>query len=79
MSKKKKHPGVTGDESQESAVASYNLNLVPQIKWWNNNLTGVTFVAFVCVFRQQLTSFTIRLSQQLQHTRSGVESRVKGG
>lgn len=28
--------------------------LVIQIKWWNTNLTGgVTFVDFVCVYRQQ--------------------------
>lgn len=53
---KKKHPGVTGDASQESAVASYYSNLLPQIKWRNNNLTEEShWVAFVCVYRQQLT------------------------
>lgn len=53
---------------------------------WNLNLTGgVAFAAFVGVNRQELPSFTIRLSQQLHNDNSYrrttrcFEFQVKGG
>lgn len=52
--------------SQESAVASYHANLVLQIKGWRSKQTGG--VTFVCVYRQQLSSFTDSVNRHTNTT-----------
>lgn len=61
--------------SQESAGASYHANLVLQKKRWRSKQTGG--VTFVCVYREQLSSFTNSVNRRTNATLpSGHRSKV---